>query len=463
MEERDATCSACGTFIARLLLRGSRAELDTPCAAVFKCQACSPVKIGSTSRKRASQLEDTTASTICDVCMHIQGHGGFAPAGRGVLSFLVEVVCASCLDKYRRCSNCGGGSARGGIGKWRCKELFENNRKTCSLSHARLGARDMELAVWALPNDLAGRKELPALLEACDTLWREHTLAKMAVPEARPPPSPSLLLTRSPFFFMDGAQVLEHQNGIKTYAEIDARVLQHGFSARPLFTQPPQSAHHRTYVALVWAKTRARRDRSRPEWAQSRAEDKSIADWVAYNTRRSTVLFPANSVLCGVWIAEWNIKDRTFSMSTICPFDYVDVEDRSPLAFGELLYRALLDARDHNAAHPEDPWEPPQHVWAAVKTDAYTLRMRLVETLERRLGFMPLEEYLTRYPGTTRAMFSPQAARMATLVDARDTGDGRDMAVVAKFLGGCLSLEAMDKVREAHLVRKPRVEAKFDD
>jgi len=47
----------------------------------------------------------------------------------------------------------------------------------------RLGARDMELAVWEIPHDLEDREELPAVLDACEQLWREHILSKMAVPE----------------------------------------------------------------------------------------------------------------------------------------------------------------------------------------------------------------------------------------------------------------------------------------
>ena len=41
----------------------------------------------------------------------------------------------------------------------------------------------MELAVWEAPRELENRKELPAVIDACERLWRDHILSKMAVPE----------------------------------------------------------------------------------------------------------------------------------------------------------------------------------------------------------------------------------------------------------------------------------------
>lgn len=41
----------------------------------------------------------------------------------------------------------------------------------------------MELSVWEIPQDVAGKKELPALQEACEQMRREHFYAKLAVPE----------------------------------------------------------------------------------------------------------------------------------------------------------------------------------------------------------------------------------------------------------------------------------------
>lgn len=41
----------------------------------------------------------------------------------------------------------------------------------------------MEMAVWELPHDVQGRPELPELLEVINNFWKEHQLAKLAIPE----------------------------------------------------------------------------------------------------------------------------------------------------------------------------------------------------------------------------------------------------------------------------------------
>lgn len=44
----------------------------------------------------------------------------------------------------------------------------------------------MELAVWEFPREGEGRAEYEAILAGCENLWKEHILAKLAIPEVRP-------------------------------------------------------------------------------------------------------------------------------------------------------------------------------------------------------------------------------------------------------------------------------------
>lgn len=53
----------------------------------------------------------------------------------------------------------------------------------CSDYHPRLGAKEMELAVWEFPREGEGRAEYSAILAGCENLWKEHILAKLAIPE----------------------------------------------------------------------------------------------------------------------------------------------------------------------------------------------------------------------------------------------------------------------------------------
>lgn len=61
-------------------------------------------------------------------------------------------------------------------------------------------------------------------------------------------------------------------------------------------------------------------------------------------------------------------------MGTILPFDYGDVEDRSTFSYGEILQRILNEIIQHNADFPNDPWHPPEHLWAAIKSSPYSER-----------------------------------------------------------------------------------------
>jgi len=185
----------------------------------------------------------------------------------------------------------------------------------------------MELAVWEVPHEFENRKELPAVIDACERLWRDHILSKMAVPEVSLSYRDVTGAADTRLIDLCIRQVLENQTtSLCTFADIEEKILAFKFPGRNVFTSPSVSPNNRIFVALTWAKTRARRDKSKPEWLRSSAEEKSTDEWVAFNTRRSNVLFPTNSILCGVWYAEWNISG-TFDICNCC--HYVSGSTRS--------------------------------------------------------------------------------------------------------------------------------------
>jgi hypothetical protein len=90
------------------------------------------------------------------------------------------------------------------IGKWRCKEVFRQNRKTCSLSHTRIGNAPLGLGVWevseipdgttsSLNFTSTGKGEGPEvdevedvkgeLIKKCEALWEDRMLSRLAIPE----------------------------------------------------------------------------------------------------------------------------------------------------------------------------------------------------------------------------------------------------------------------------------------
>ncbi|THH14473.1 hypothetical protein EW146_g5860 [Bondarzewia mesenterica] len=361
IQDKNVNCTQCGVLMAKMMLRGSKEELNVPYDMVYRCLECEPSIPSTSTRKRTSEMEDTNAPAICDVCSHMKGHGGFVAKERSTISFTAEMICLSCTEKYKRCTNCGGTSARGVIGKWRCKELFSGGRKTCSLSHARLGTRDMELAVWEIPADLQNTKELPFILECCEQMWREHVLSRLAVPE-----------------------LLEHQDELRTFRDIESKILRIGFPGQELFTQPPRSPNHRRFVSFNWAKLRTRRDKSKPEWAQTSHDTKRQDQWLTYNMRRSTVLYPTNSMLCGVWIVEWVIRGFRFLTGNCSSCKIAS-------------------------------------------------RLRLAEGLQRR-SFLPLDEYLARHVHAQKEMFRHDVCALAQTLAKRRAKDN-EIDVLAMHLG----------------------------
>ncbi|KAI8814235.1 hypothetical protein BJ742DRAFT_786878 [Cladochytrium replicatum] len=62
--------------------------------------------------------------------------------------FKIEIVCTPCRSKYRFCTECGGGG-KYRTGKYRPTELFIGSRRTCLLSHVRLGgASSVSIVVY---------------------------------------------------------------------------------------------------------------------------------------------------------------------------------------------------------------------------------------------------------------------------------------------------------------------------
>ncbi|GAA6014358.1 hypothetical protein JCM10207_005432 [Rhodosporidiobolus poonsookiae] len=130
----------------------------------------------------------------CDVCGDICGIGSLSPS-RFILPeppshpafpspepFTVEIICARCDALFKSCSDCGGGGGRLTPGRWRCRELFPNGRKTCKLSHTRNPALgDVSCEVFPLfPSPPAN---LNSLFARCRAIYFNARLGAIARPE----------------------------------------------------------------------------------------------------------------------------------------------------------------------------------------------------------------------------------------------------------------------------------------
>lgn len=190
---------------------------------------------GSARRKRNRETQDIEAPLICDVCMKEKGQGGIvAKDSKASIDFSVEV--SSTTRRTSFLSNFAdvlflalhsssvsavipstsdarivvveeegesgesllipdpsfvstladfeppSFSCRSRIGKWRCKELFLQGRKTCSLAHTRIGAAPLELGVWEI-SELNSLGVTDEVVRHCERMWMDRTLARMAVPD----------------------------------------------------------------------------------------------------------------------------------------------------------------------------------------------------------------------------------------------------------------------------------------
>lgn len=68
------------------------------------------VKLVPRGPKKRIRATDVSSPTVCDVCSRWIANGAPVPRDQGAeLAFNVEIVCTLCTEKYRRCSDCGGG------------------------------------------------------------------------------------------------------------------------------------------------------------------------------------------------------------------------------------------------------------------------------------------------------------------------------------------------------------------
>lgn len=157
----DGACRSCGTRFATINLRGHPQDFSNDFDMIYYCLDCAPNQLGVSRASLEASLglrqDDDTASsaldmpqkeggssqdghapssgsaqtpirvlprgprkriratdiyspTVCDVCSRWIAHGSPLPREAGAeLSFNVEIVCNLCVNKYRRCSDCGGG------------------------------------------------------------------------------------------------------------------------------------------------------------------------------------------------------------------------------------------------------------------------------------------------------------------------------------------------------------------
>ncbi|KAJ3040434.1 hypothetical protein HDV00_010870 [Rhizophlyctis rosea] len=209
--EEPILCIKCKAKLGLLYLRGTVAAFESRYAVHVTCRACeeggdgkiaasngilmAPIQPTPTTRKRTHE----SPTLDCEVCKRQIGFGGlemmpapFSPPTSSTSTptpipittgppppapaIATEPVCATCNAKYLFCSECGGGG-RTRTGKYRPRELFEPNRRTCSLPHVRIGDAEVKYRTVEVPREMSEE-----VVQGCQDVFFDCLISLYAVP-----------------------------------------------------------------------------------------------------------------------------------------------------------------------------------------------------------------------------------------------------------------------------------------
>ncbi|GEM11040.1 microtubule-associated protein [Rhodotorula toruloides] len=353
---------------------------------------------GASKKRRQSVADDAEGILACDVCRRDIGSGTLQLATTGEpVGATVEVICAHCEVRYTRCSDCGGGGGSKGVGRWRCKEMFPIGRRTCQLSHSRIGTvNEMDYDVWTVSSIPAER--VTEVVDICRDLYFGHLLGTLAVPD--------MLESVAPI--------------ARSFHEVEKLAVDSWTHFEPFITDDVEQATGvRRYVALRWARPISRKKRSKKkaaaavaaadEGARSSPEDakSGLPGSPSEEDDDEQQLIREGKVLTGFILAEQELERGILHVVTTLPTGAGEAYDASTRLLQTLVARVHEDTHMLNRRRASIQLAP----YPAV-TVAWTMHMtkrdsRIMSRLETRRGFIPLEDFLVKYPDTNKANFPP--------------------------------------------------------
>ncbi|GAA5920283.1 hypothetical protein JCM6882_006535 [Rhodosporidiobolus microsporus] len=335
---------------------------------------------GKGRKRAASALGPVVEGVlVCDVCNRDVATGRLTLAPREgekegkPVTATAEVVCAHCDERYVRCSDCGGGGAGKGVGRWRCKELFVDGRKTCLLLHGRPPpVTTMEFDVHLIPSLPA--VQLDSIIRTCRTFFFRTAFLTAAIPELIEGPSP---IARS----FD-----ELENVAVDLWSVFEDVIRGGDDQGTYETK--------RYLAFYWA----------PPPSQSKKSQPAPAAPSALSSSQKIVR--EDKVLAGLILAEHDLPTGNLHLCFHLPFSVGE----AGLALGRLTQILCARAQKELDEVNEERRERGEGEWPRVRT-VWTVRLnkrdsRLMSRATRR-DWTSLDEYLLKYPDVDPRAFPP--------------------------------------------------------
>ncbi|RKO89489.1 hypothetical protein BDK51DRAFT_28148 [Blyttiomyces helicus] len=279
--------------------------------------------------------------------------------------FEVEPLCMYCWSKCRFCSRCGGGG-KFRTGKWRPRELFENSKKTCSLSHLRTGNISFEYDLRRCPNAVT-----PSELTAVGQCWRELGMQTYAQ-----------------------AREMESNLGLQSLGTVVERVRASAEEAMRFVADAAAAPNGQRYVVLVWEA--AARKVGKCKHATTRSQP--LPPLTPSPQDLSSLPAPRRH-LRGFQSAELDLEldlERA-----VLFFGFSQFSSRSQVILAETLitlFRGIMD--DAGIAPQNFARGPIKHVWWTQRRpppgSAFALSIEKRAHF-RAMGFVPLAAYCTEF------------------------------------------------------------------
>lgn len=364
------------------------------------------------------RVEGQDPVLVCDVCWRDLGTGGIlARATHEPVEFGIETVCASCSTKYQRCTDCGGGGGtRIGVGKWRSRLLFGEDRRSCNLSHIRLGSpEEMTYDVWAA--DEIEPAEFEKLLEMLRHLYTTSMISSLAIPDQ----------LESALFASTYEEVHKLAEDTWTLLELSLRE----------DVQEARRRGIRRYYGLRWSTPTPRKKAKRKlSSAASATGNGAVSPEPSEDPdsplQNGTVLRP-NKTLASFIVCEMDVSLVLLSLLLLCksadvnmvsfqlnlgsaflplivPTGTGDGYDSGTILMQGVLTRVQRDIAINNARieaqHPpgETPLPLLTEVWSA---HLHKREASFFNRLGERRGFLSLDDYLAKNPSADATHFPP--------------------------------------------------------
>ncbi|KAJ3137662.1 hypothetical protein HK101_003863, partial [Irineochytrium annulatum] len=306
-------------------------------------------------------LGSDAAEIECALCESRQGVGRVKM--ENAVQMGLEVVCKLCRDEFQVCSHCGGGA-----GQWRPKQLFSPGRKTCNLSHKRLGKpENFRYVVYEIPVHPPGAEMLPAGTTLNARLYKDNAM------------------TSIPYTEMPVAEAIDQ---IVRDSEVTYNEAWMSLKALPYCMKDGRQF---TYDSLLARRATAFNNLEtfiRGQHRPSHTPTGPIRRYLAVGFTPSANPASHGYDLTGLLALQWDVAARTASVGESAHHAKIYLSKASMLPH---LITATIDSLARDALGSRGALPCPEHVWVRLYKES-----RALSKVVRAMGLVPVEEYERR-------------------------------------------------------------------